>query len=137
MGKEVVLASTNVVQQASNIARLVQAIHTEGIGLPAEAFPVKHHFAPMQYAREMLIPKDTLVVGMVHKQSHVNIVSAGTCTVYSTGVGEEYIQAPCTFVSHAGVQRVIVAHEDTVWTTVHVTDKTDPDDILRDITEEN
>jgi hypothetical protein len=42
------------------------------------------------------------------------------------GNGErEMIRAPITFVSKAGVQKVLYIHEDTIWKTVHVTEETD------------
>jgi hypothetical protein len=33
--------------------------------------------------------------------------------------------APYTFVSEVGTKRVVHALEETIWTTVHVTDETD------------
>lgn len=35
------------------------------------------------------------------------------------------IEAPYTFVSEPGTKRAVLALEDTLWTTVHVTDETD------------
>lgn len=86
--------------------------------------PLKHHFAPGAYAREILLPKGSVVVGKIHKHAHVNVVSKGRVTVY-TETGMRDIEAPATFVSEVGTKRVVLAHEDTVWTTVHVTDETD------------
>lgn len=137
MGREVVLHSTDTQVQRNLVKNLVQAISTSGVALASEEFPVTHHFAPMQYAREMLIRAGLLVVGRVHNKACINVISAGACTVYTVGEGESYIEAPCTFVSQADTQRVIVAHTDTVWTTVHITDKTDPDEILRELTRED
>ncbi len=39
--------------------------------------------------------------------------------------GVELLTAPCTMVSPAGTKRVLLTHEDTVWTTIHATDETD------------
>ena len=71
------------------------------------------------------------------RKAHVNVISAGACTVYTAGEGEVELTAPCTFVSHAGAQRVILAHTDVVWTTIHVTDKTDLADIEREVIQED
>lgn len=39
--------------------------------------------------------------------------------------GVERLTGTCTMVSPPGTKRALFAHEDTVWTTVHVTDETD------------
>ncbi len=39
--------------------------------------PVRHYFAKDSYAREIVIPKDTIVLGKIHKFSHINICSKG------------------------------------------------------------
>ncbi len=87
-------------------------------------FPVTHHFASGVYAREIFLPKDSLVVGKIHKHDHMNIISSGKVSV-STEEGNKIIEAPCTFVSPAGTKRAVCALEDTVWTTIHVTKETD------------
>lgn len=94
--------------------------------------PLKHHFAPHQYGRELTMPAGTLIVGKIHKHSHVNVVSQGKCIV-ATFEGEELIEAPATFVSPAGVQRAVYCMEDTVWTTLHSTESTDVAEIENEI----
>jgi hypothetical protein len=86
---------------------------------------VVHHFAPGQYAREFRLAarpwgdeRQALCVGKIHKHAHVNVVSKGRCTVY-TEEGLVEIEAPCTFVSSPGAKRVVLIHEDLVWTTFH------------------
>lgn len=87
-------------------------------------------FAPGQYAREFSLAarpwgdeRQSVVIGKIHKHAHLNIVSKGRCTVY-TEDGFMDIEAPMTFVSSPGTKRVVVIHEDLVWTTVHA----NPDD---------
>jgi quercetin dioxygenase-like cupin family protein len=92
--------------------------------LPQIDCPLKHHFAPGSYAREIFLPAGSLVVGKIHKHAHVNVISQGHCTVY-TDTGTRELRAPVTFVSEPGTKRVVLAHADTVWTTVHVTNETD------------
>lgn len=86
---------------------------------------VLHHFAPGQYAREFRLAarpwgdeRQAVCVGKIHRHAHVNVVSKGRCTVY-TEEGLVEIQAPCTFVSSPGAKRVVLIHEDLVWTTFH------------------
>ncbi len=89
---------------------------------------VKHHFAPGVYAREMLIKKGTLIIGKIHKHEHLNIISYGDVCL-ATFEGVKRIQGPTTMVSPIGVKRVVYANEDTLWTTIHITDETDMDKI--------
>jgi hypothetical protein len=89
---------------------------------------VKHHFAPGVYAREMLIPKGTLIIGKIHKHEHLNIISYGDVCL-ATFEGVKRIQGHTTMVSPVGVKRVVFANEDTLWTTIHITDETDLDKI--------
>jgi len=88
---------------------------------------LNHYFAPMSeeygcttYAREMTIPKGTVIVGKIHKHAHLNIISKGKVSV-ATEFGKKYFEAPCTFVSEVGLKRAVYAEEETVWTTIHLT----------------
>jgi hypothetical protein len=91
-------------------------------------FPLKHHFAPGCYGREIFLPKGSLIIGKIHKHSHLNIISQGSVMV-ATEFGPVSFSAPHTFVSQPGVKRAVYALEDTIWTTIHVTEETDLDKI--------
>ncbi len=97
--------------------------------------PLKHHFAPGTYGREIFLPADTFVVGKIHKHAHLNIVSRGHCWVATEfGVREiDATQGPVTFASEAGAKRALYVQEDTVWTTIHLTNSTDLAEIEREI----
>ena len=86
--------------------------------------PITHHFAPGVYAREMRVPAGTLLTGKIHKTEHLNIISQGHFSVSNMGKTMDIV-APYTFVSPAGTKRAIYAHEDSTWTTIHVTEETD------------
>ena len=94
-----------------------------------------NQFASGVYARELSISKGSLIVGKVHKTEHFNIISKGDISV-ATKDGIMRIQAPYTFVSKAGIQKVVFAHEDTVWTTIHATNETDIDKLENELVEE-
>ena len=87
---------------------------------------VRHFFAPGVYARELTIPAGVLLTGKIHKTEHLNIISQGVIVVVSPE-GRKIIEAPHTMVSKPGAKRVGYALEDTVWTTIHVTEETDLD----------
>lgn len=89
-----------------------------------EKFPLTHRFTDGAYSREMLIKQGMLIIGKIHKHAHFNFISQGKVAVL-TEDGPMVIKAPYQFVSTAGTKRVVLALEDTVWTTVHVTNETD------------
>lgn len=90
--------------------------------------PVKHHFSQGVYARELLIPKGTLLTGQIHKYAQLNIMSKGDLSVL-TEDGVKRVQAPFTIVSPPGTKRIAYAHEDCVWTTIHGTELKDVEKI--------
>lgn len=107
----------------------------EMMGWPEELISepsVKHYFAPGMYAREMLIPKGALIIGKVHKHSHLNTISYGDICV-ATFEGVERHVGQKTLISPAGVQRMVRANEDTLRTTYHLTNETDLDKIEEEI----
>lgn len=98
----------------------------EAVGeLPEVECPLQHIFAPGAYARTMLIPAGTVVVGKIHKHQHLNILSKGMVSVLTESGGTERLEGPLTMVSPAGTKRAVYAHTDAVWTTIHLTDETD------------
>ncbi|USD64209.1 hypothetical protein [Vibrio sp. SCSIO 43136] len=94
--------------------------------------PVTHRFADGCYLREILMPKGTLIVGKVHGTQHFNVILKGKCTVFTVDETKE-IEAPHTFISEAGVQKVVLCHEDTIWQTLHVTKSTDLEEIEKEV----
>jgi len=119
-------------ERIMNLQQSMQAGLEEGIFLEGD-FPLTHYFAPGLYIREMLIPAGSAVVGKIHKHAHFNDISKGRVRV-CTEFGFEILEAPCRFVSLPGTKRAVFAETDTVWTTFHPTDKTDPDEIVDDVT---
>ena len=115
------------------IMRLQDAIVYGGLDVGPAACPVQHHFAPGAYGREMTLPAGHVVVGKIHKHAHINVISKGRVQVFTEQDGVLELAAPCTFVSSPGTKRVVHVLEETVWTTVHVTDKTDLAEIEREV----
>ena len=121
--------TAQLVSFRENITK-VQAGLLENIaaGVIADTLPtctVKHYFTPQDekfksytYAREMTIPKDTVIIGKLHRHRHLNIISKGKVTV-ATEAGKVSFIGPCTFVSEEGTKRAVYANEDTIWTTIH------------------
>lgn len=106
---------------------------------PAEMFPIKHIFTEGVYAREIFIPAGILVIGKIHRHEHLNFISKGSVTVVTEFGGVEHLTAPCTMVSPIGTKRVLIAHEDTTWTTIHLnpSEERDIDKIVAEISVES
>lgn len=100
--------------------------------LNAQECPVTHRFTDGCYLREIFMPKGTRIIGKIHATEHFNVLLTGSVTVI-TAEGSEDIVAPYTFISKAGVQKIVVIHEDCIWQTIHVTDKTDLDEIEKEV----
>lgn len=102
----------------------IVAIQEELSKFPQVELHVKHHFAPGSYGRECFLDAGTMAIGKLHRHAHLNVISKGRIYV-ATEFGRELLEAPATFVSPAGTKRAVYALEDTIWTTIHVTDETD------------
>jgi hypothetical protein len=94
--------------------------------------PVKHHFSPGLYAREMFIPAGTVIVGKMHRHQHLAAVLRGRISIAGED-GASEVCGPALFVSQAMTKRAGYALEDTVWVTFHPTEKTDLADIEADV----
>ena len=108
------------------------AVHERLRNVPAVPLPTRHYFAGGMYCREGLIPKDTLIVGKIHKTEHFIMVLIGRITVWTEN-GKVELQAPYIGICPPGVQRMGYAHEDTVFVNVHKTDKTDLAEVEADL----
>jgi len=107
------------------IMDLEEAILVQGGTRDTETVaPLNHYHCEGTYAREIFIPKNTIMVGKIHRHEHINVISQGSCWV-TTEEGTELLTAPLTFISLPHIKRAVYAVEDTVWTTIHPTDKTD------------
>lgn len=94
----------------------------------SDLMPLKHIFAPGAYGRQITVPARHWVIGKIHKHAHLNFVMKGRCVVL-TEEGPMVIQAPYSFVSSPGTKRVVLALEELVWSTVHLTNSTDLEEI--------
>jgi hypothetical protein len=113
---------------------IVRAINAVRSLAPVDCLVV-HTFTPHLYSRKLHVPKGTFVVTKKHKTEHPYVVSKGKMSVWTADGGVEIIEAPYSGITKPGTQRIAFAHEDTIWQTFHPTDKTDVDEIEKDIIE--
>jgi quercetin dioxygenase-like cupin family protein len=106
-------------------AKMHVAVFNQQITDENADYVIKHHFTPGVYAREMHIPAGHIVVGKIHRHEHLNFLSKGHVTVLTEAGGIEELHAGETLTSPAGVKRLLITHEDTIWTVIHATEETD------------
>ncbi len=94
----------------------------------------KHRFTDGVYSREITIPRDVCLIGAKHLTRHFFIISKGKCII-NDGKSTEILESPYHGITEIGTKRAILAMEDTVFTTFHVTNETDIDKIEKDIIE--
>ena len=85
------------------------------LALPQVDCPVRHHFAPGLYAREMSIPQGVTVTGAVHKTEHLIVVSKGRLRISTEG-GWRDVVAGDTLTCKPGMKNAVYALEDSRWT---------------------
>ena len=91
--------------------------------------PVKHRFCGDMYAREIVIPKNTLLTGKIHKFDHFEIMLSGDIII-STDDGEVKRLTGLNIIeSKAGKKRAGWAIEDTHWINFHSSGLKDPSEM--------
>lgn len=98
-------------------------------------FDLEHHFCDGLYSRTIFLPKGSLLVGHIHKNSCINVISKGRIMTYSID-GKHVHTGHCVMPGQAGVKRAGVALEDTIWTTIHLNpdNETDLDKLKTNLT---
>jgi hypothetical protein len=114
----------------SKLEKLENAIAT----VPQIDCPVRHHFAPNVYAREITIPKGTVLTGAVHKVQNLAVLSQGKLQLV-TDDGTVIISAPHILTVMPGTKNAAYALEDSVWTNFFATDETDVDKLVELLSE--
>ena len=95
--------------------------------------PLEHYFGHKCYMRQIVMPKDTVLTGVIHKYKQIHILLVGELSIL-TDIGPIRIKAPYIFMAPAGSKRAVFAHEESVWLSVHGTEKVDPEEIMEEIT---
>jgi hypothetical protein len=101
-----------------------------------DCFPLKHTFVDGAYVREITMPKGALLTSKIHKIKHPYFILKGEVSVLTEN-GIKRLKAPYSGITEAGTKRVLYIHEDTVWTTVHITNETDLEKIEKQIIAES
>lgn len=104
----------------------VDALEEALLLYPEPAHRTLHRFTPGMYSRTFVMPAGSVYTSKIHKTQHQFIVSAGVCSVKNVLTNEwQHIRAPYIGTTLPGTRRVLVIHEETIWTTFHPTNETD------------
>lgn len=117
---ELPLAHHSSAVSREQIDRLQDVVGT----IPQVELPLQHDFCPGFYARSMLIPAGTVLVGKVHATEHIFMVTQGDISI-TTDEGVVRVQAPYQAICKPGMKRAGYAHTDTVCVNIHITNETD------------
>lgn len=93
-----------------------------------------HYFGEGVYARSLLIPRGTVVIGHIHKQDRICIIAKGKCTFVDEW-GKKTVSAPYIGEFKAGSKTAVYAHTDTLWIACLGTDSKDPDVMVNELIE--
>jgi quercetin dioxygenase-like cupin family protein len=96
------------------------ALEEELKTFPQSDFSLINRFADGLYARQVTIQRGCLLTSKIHLKEHFAFILTGDISVW-TDQDYQRIKAPCVLTTKPGTKRVLLAHEETVWITVHAT----------------
>jgi quercetin dioxygenase-like cupin family protein len=102
----------------------------------ADSMHTEHYFHGGMYARKLTRPAGTLIIGKVHKQDHYFLCAKGEIIAWSEK-GMVHLYAGDIIESKPGTKRVTLAVTDAIGITFHKTDKTDLDEIEKEMIEQD
>ncbi len=130
--KEASITEANREKTRQVILNAEEAIKKIPGAMLGDCFPLKHTFVDGAYVREITMPKGVLLTSKIHKVCHPYFILKGDVSVL-TEKGVVRIKAPFSGITPAGTKRILYIHEETVWTTVHVTKEKDLDKIEEEV----
>lgn len=103
--------------------KTVERLEAHLLQIPEVEIPTEHRFAPGVYIRQITIPAGVACTGAASKSEHFSVMVRGKMRVLADGAMRD-LEGYHEWIAPAGVKRVGVALEETVWFTVHA----NPDD---------
>ena len=109
--KQLELFEDNPIRESMNkLQAVMQPINGDDL--------VQHYFGSGTYVRQGYLPAGYAFMGKIHKEACVNILIQGTLCIVSEE-GKEFISAPSTFTSGAGIRKAVYVITDTILVNVH------------------
>jgi hypothetical protein len=97
---------------------------------------LKHTFCDGQYVREIFMPAGQIITTKIHKKLHPFFIMSGELSIASEE-GIVRVEAPYHGITKPGTKRIIYTHKDTIFITVHATDKTTVEEVVEEISTED
>lgn len=110
-------------------------VEFEMVKIGVSEFETFHLFTPGLYVRTIHIPAGSYLTSKVHKTAHPFVLSEGKICIFTEQGGQEIFNAPYMGVTQPGNRRFAYAETNCIFSTFHVTDKTDIDEIEKDVVE--
>jgi hypothetical protein len=120
----------NTLREEINSGRVRQTI----VDCKEDPDQADHYYGEGVYARSLLIPAGTCVIGHIHKQDRICIIAQGKCT-FVDEFHKETVEAPYVGEFKAGSKTAVYAHTDTLWVACLGTDSKDAGVIIDDLVE--
>ena len=127
------LISTGSKEIAKSRDEVIDVVESIIANQPQVECPVTHRFTPNMYIREVFVPAGTILTSEIHRHEHPHVLSMGKITMWDGEGGEITVSAHYTGVTKANARRVVYVHEDCIFTTFHVTNKTTVEEAENDI----
>jgi hypothetical protein len=92
------------------------ALHKLGLAclaLPNPDMDLRHLFAPDSYARMLIMPANTVVMGAVHKKQSITACCYGLADVVDQDGHKQRIYGPHFWITEPGTQRAFYVIEET------------------------
>lgn len=126
-----------IAERASSEAwRQVNAIDRALAQMPQVEMPLTHTFTPGLYARTIFMPAGAIITSRIHLFEHPFVLAAGALLVWDDEQGVVELRAPHVGVTKPGTRRVLRILEDAHFTSFHVTEGTDPEQLVDILTED-
>jgi hypothetical protein len=102
----------------------VAEVEKQLLDFPQVPCPVRHHFGPGIYIREVFLPAGSVVIGHFQKTEHMNSMIAGKVIMLNDDGTTKEVSAPQVFVGKPG-RKIGYIVEDVTWQNIYPTTETD------------
>lgn len=106
------------------------------LSLPQTEYPLREIFVPKNgqldsgmYVREVTLPAGVFFTTEIHATRHPYCLSKGHARVWTRQSGWTEVRAPYLGITEAPTRRLILTLSETIWSTYHAINETDPDKI--------
>jgi hypothetical protein len=144
MSQEVQIPSGNILEGKSSqtgsglpredVIHRIESLESIAKTLPQVDTPIIDGFHAGLYYRMGIIKKGTSLIGYMHKYSHLDIMVSGNVSVSTEDGESKNLTGFNLMFGEPGKKRIIRAHEDTRWLTVHKSEPVPKEDIMSHFT---